>query len=210
MTTLMKFMETQPMSMPQFSLMMLMPTLPGATPMATVQFLFGNQLHVDQNQLSGDQKATLWPHGLTCSPTELKSPTTSPTSCSNTTRTLTWMALEVSAKMNSEFPTQKWLSFLPMLKWTSSIQMAMVSSKEMNWRLSQPCLFVAPMSASQVISIPILLPVHFRQIWKLNFNWIPVLSRLFWTRFRTISGILFFHLVLTQVQVPILHSIIFD
>ena len=131
-TMLTKFMETQPISMPPFSLTMLMLTLPGAIPMVTAKFLCTNQPHVDQNLHSGDQKEKQWLHGPICSPMELKSPTTLSISCSSITKTLIWMVLEVSVKTNSESPTQKWPSSPPTLKWTFLIPMAMVYFKETN------------------------------------------------------------------------------
>merc|ERR1712176_1456215 len=110
--------ETQLISKPPFSLMMLMLTLPGAIPMVTVKFLFTNQPLVDQNLHSGDQKEKQWLHGPICSPTELKSPTTLSILCLSITKTLIWMVQEVLAKTNSESPTQKWLSSPPTSKWT--------------------------------------------------------------------------------------------
>merc|ERR1712157_468897 len=78
-----------------FSTKMPMLFSPGAIPMVMAKFLFTNQLLVDQNLHSGDQKEKQWLHGPKCSPTELKSPTTLPVSSLNITRTSIWMDPEV-------------------------------------------------------------------------------------------------------------------
>ena len=148
--TLMKFMEIQLMSIAPSLLKTPMHTLLGVMPTVITRSHSGRAPLVVQNLLSGDPKEKAWRHGLTCSPLELKSPTTLLKSCSNTGRILIKTDQTVCHVTNSEFLLQKCHFSPPTLKWTFLILTVMESYKEMNWKLSKPCPLEAPMSVFQV------------------------------------------------------------